>query len=74
VGGVPLFCRRYGLSGRDRILGVASVVGVGSVLVHALGDFPLQVASIQLYVAVLLGLLWAAKHWPGPARDSARAP
>jgi hypothetical protein len=45
---------------------LVSVVGVG---LHALVDFPLQVPSIQLYVAVLLGLLWSA----GPLRRSRRA-
>jgi O-antigen ligase len=37
----------------------ASVLALGGVLVHAWVDFPLQVASIQLYVAVLLGGCWS---------------
>ena len=36
---------------------------LGSVLVHAFVDYPLQIASIQIYVAALLGLLWGARHW-----------
>jgi len=47
----------------DYVLAVASLAGLGAVLVHALGDFPLQVASIQLYVATLLGLLWSVGLW-----------
>ncbi len=45
---------------------LVAVVGVG---LHALVDFPMQVPSIQLYVMVLLGLLWSS----GPRQRSTKA-
>jgi O-antigen ligase len=48
---------------RDRLFVLASGCGLGAVLVHALADFPLQIASIQLYLAVLVGVLWSCRWW-----------
>jgi O-antigen ligase len=42
------------------------------VLLHALVDFPMQIASIQLYLMAMLGLLWGSKHWL--KRDPRAAP
>ncbi len=47
----------------------ACVLGLLGVALHALIDFPLQIASIQLYVVVLLGLCWG---WGDVARSSRR--
>ncbi len=56
--------RRFRMAGgsisveEGRVAGaLVAIFGVG---LHGLFDFPLQVPSIQLYVVVLLGLLWSA--------------
>ncbi len=54
---------REDLSLRKRALHFGMVTAIAGVLLHALVDFPLQVASIQLYVAVLIGMLWGAPAW-----------
>lgn len=43
------------------------------VLLHSLVDFPLQIASIQLYAAVMLGMSWSSRRWMQPAPRPARA-
>ena len=52
------FLRRQRMwDGRSRAFAVASLLSLGSVLVHAMVDFPMQIASLQLYTSVLLGLV-----------------
>ncbi|MEY2411134.1 MAG: hypothetical protein QOF48_3804 [Verrucomicrobiota bacterium] len=41
-----------------------SLLALGATLVHALIDFPLQIASIQLYACVLLAVCWTARPSP----------
>lgn len=36
------------------------LIALGTVLLHSLVDFPLQVASLQLYAATYLGICWSA--------------
>jgi len=51
---------RYDFSGRWFLL--CAIVGIIATLVHSFVDFPLQVASIQFYVCVLLGICWGASR------------
>jgi hypothetical protein len=45
--------------GDDRIIAAVSLIALAAVFTHALVDWPLQVASLQLYVAIYLALLLA---------------
>ena len=58
------FRARDGISQRWLLL--TSLLALAGVFVHALVDFPLQIASIQLYAVVLLAVCWSA------ARSGAR--
>lgn len=54
--------RRFpGASTQQQAVSFAVAVSLFSIAVHALVDFPLQIASLQLYVAVLYGL--AVREW-----------
>ena len=57
------FRRAAELSRGDRTLLFCLVAAVAGVAAHAFVDFPLQIASIQLYVAVYLGALWGSAKW-----------
>jgi hypothetical protein len=54
-----------------RLLSSAGILSLGGLMLHGLIDFPLQIPSLQLYAAVLLGLLW---NLPDARRRRRRTP
>ena len=49
------------LSGRQRLFLTGSVLALAGVGLHAFVDFPLQIASLQLYVATYVGVCWGLR-------------
>ncbi len=68
-GGMVIAIRRYknpsaqDWTPRRRLLQPFVILALAGVALHALLDFPLQIASIQLYVATYLGLCWGSSRW-----------
>jgi O-antigen ligase len=68
LGGVAVGIRSFKKYARDwtrrrRLLQPLVITALVGVALHALVDFPLQIASIQLYVATYLGLCWGSGLW-----------
>jgi O-Antigen ligase len=56
-------------SWRRRLILPLAVIALAGVALHAVVDFPLQIASIQLYVATYLGLCWGSARWNSATRS-----
>jgi O-antigen ligase len=54
--------KRRSWDGRLRAFAVAGLLALASVLIHATVDFPMQIASLQLYTTVVLGMLAALQY------------
>jgi len=57
--------RRRDLSTSDQVLAFVSALALCGVLAHAFVDFPLQIASLQLYAGVCVGFGWGCHQWEG---------
>ncbi|HYI93032.1 MAG TPA: O-antigen ligase family protein [Bryobacteraceae bacterium] len=67
-GGILVGFRNYKSLGRqmrttDRLLLFASALALVGVALHAVVDFPLQMASLQFYAATYLGIAWGSSFW-----------
>ena len=68
-GGVTVGIRSYKKHTRNewtprrRVVQPLVIIALMGVALHALVDFPIQIESIQLYVATYLGLCWGSMLW-----------
>jgi O-antigen ligase len=74
LGGLVVGVRTLGKSrqgsAETRVLVLAALVAVIGVALHALVDFPLQIASLQFYTALCLGLLWGSAKFAKGTRPT----
>lgn len=54
---------RWDIWGSDALLLFPVLIALAFLMLHALGDFPLQIPAIQLQAVLLLGLAWSAPEW-----------
>jgi hypothetical protein len=58
---------------RRRLVLALVLIALGGVAVYAVVDFPLQIASIQLYVATYVGICWSSACWRSERSDGQRS-
>ena len=87
LGGIPLAILFFGamvtlflhwrqrrdFSFSDRVLVFASGLALVGVAIHSFMDFPLQIASLQLYASVFVGFGWGCGEWSGIRAGSIRS-
>jgi hypothetical protein len=59
IRGLRSMKRNWRIDPSQGILSAACVFSLAGVMLHALVDFPLQIASLQLFTMLIAGLLWA---------------
>jgi O-antigen ligase len=57
--------KRWDLSTSDHVLLLVTGLALAGVSAHALVDFPLQIASLQLYAGVCVAFGWGSGAWEG---------
>jgi hypothetical protein len=77
LGGITVGIRSFKKYARDwtprrRLFQPLVIIALVAVALHALVDFPLQIASIQLYVATYLGLCWGSGMWNSGRKSQLR--
>lgn len=66
--------QRDALDTRSRCCGIGCLLALASVLAHSTVDFPMQIASLQLYVSVILAMLAALQYADPSRRRRVRTP
>jgi O-antigen ligase len=66
--------KRRDLSTADRVLVFVSGLALAGVAAHAIVDFPLQIASLQLYAGVCVAFGWSSSQWEGVSTHQASIP
>ncbi len=59
---------------RQRTILFVALIALGGAALHAMIDFPLQIASVQLSTAIYLGICWASLGWKGAVRGAQQRP